>query len=99
MAVQAQSRHIAPMGADKNQVVEVLNEIAILLELKGEKPFKGRAYSVAARTIDLLSEPLEKVISENRLFEIKGIGEAIGKKVQELVNTGKLTYHEELKAS
>ena len=62
---------------DKDQVAEVLIEIGVLLELKGENPFKSRAYANAARALESLSEPLEKLIGENRLGEIKGIGEAI----------------------
>ena len=84
---------------NKDQVAEVLIEIGVLLELKGENPFKARAYATAARTLETLGEPLEKVIAENRLGEIKGIGEALQKKITELVSTGKLAYYEELKAS
>src|SRR5438445_8373339 len=84
---------------DKDRVAEVLNEIGTLLELKGENPFKTRAYANAARTLEGLSEPLDKLIAENRLGEIKGIGEALQKKITELVTTGKLAYYEELKAS
>ena len=84
---------------DKERVAEVLIEIGVLLELKGENPFKTRAYSNAARTLEQLAEPLEKVISENRLGDIKGIGDALQKKITELATTGKLGYFEELKAS
>src|SRR5947208_9629315 len=84
---------------DKDQVAEILNEIGTLLELKGENPFKTRAYSNAARALESLSEPLEKLVAENRLGEIKGIGEGIQKKINELVTTGKLAYYDELKAS
>ena len=84
---------------DKEQVAEILVEIGTLLELKGENPFKTRAYANAARTIEGLSEPLTKIVAENRLGEIKGVGEALTKKITELVITGKLKYYEELKAS
>jgi DNA polymerase (family X) len=84
---------------DKDRVAEVLIEIGVLLELKGENPFKTRAYSNAARTLEQLAEPLDKVISENRLGEIKGIGSALQQKITELVTTGRLGYYEELKAS
>jgi DNA polymerase (family 10) len=84
---------------DKNQVVEVLESIAVLLELKGENPFKSRAYVNAARSLEMLSEPLDKMVAEERLGEIKGIGEALQKKIQELVTTDKLAYYEDLRAS
>src|ERR1017187_4207779 len=84
---------------DKDHVAEVLVNIATLLELKGENPFKTRAYENAARTIETLSEPLDKVVAEERLGDIKGIGDALQQKITELVTTGKLKYYEDLKAS
>jgi len=84
---------------DKGQVAEVLVGIATLLELKGENPFKTRAYQNAARTIETLSEPLDKVVAEARLGDIKGIGAALQQKITELVTTGKLQYYDDLKAS
>lgn len=84
---------------DKDQVADILSEIGILLDLKGENPFKTRAYANAARTLESLAEPLDKLIAENRLGEIKGIGEALQEKITTLVTTGRLPYYEELKAS
>ena len=84
---------------DKELVAEILVEIGTLLELKGENPFKTRAYLNAARTIEGLSEPLAKIVAENRLGEIKGVGKALTKKITELVTTGELKYYDELKAS
>ncbi len=81
---------------DKDRVAEILVEIGILLELKGENPFKTRAYANAARTIESLSEPLAEVVAADRLGEIKGIGEALEKKITELVEKGKLAYYDEL---
>jgi len=87
------------MPMDKDQVAEILLEIGTLLELKGENPFKTRAYQNAARTIENLSEPLAKIVAEKRLGQIKGIGEALEQKITELVETGQLAYYNELKAS
>src|SRR2546429_1126930 len=84
---------------DKDRVAEILIEIGTLLELKGENPFKTRAYENAARSLESLTEPLQKLVAENRLAEIEGIGEGIQKKITELVTTGKLAYYEGLKAS
>ena len=82
----------------KNQFVsEVLYQIADLLDLKGEIFFKTRAYRIAAQTIEALDEDIAIVTKEGRLQDIPGIGLAISKKVQELVETGKLEYFEELK--
>ncbi|HMP83586.1 MAG TPA: DNA polymerase/3'-5' exonuclease PolX [Verrucomicrobiota bacterium] len=84
---------------DKDQVAQILVDIGTLLELKGENPFKTRAYANAARTLESLNEPLAKIVAEKRLGETKGIGEALEQKITELVETGKLKYYEELKAS
>jgi DNA polymerase (family 10) len=84
---------------DKDKVAEILVEIGTLLELKGENPFKTRAYANAARVLDGLPEPLERLVAEKRLGEIKGIGEALEQKITELVATGRLKYYEDLKAS
>jgi DNA polymerase (family X) len=84
---------------DKHQVAEILTDIGTLLELQGENPFKTRAYANAARAIEGLSEPLATLVAEERLGEIKGIGDALQKKISELVTTGKLRYYDELKAS
>ena len=84
---------------DKDKVAEILVEIGTLLELKGENPFKTRAYVNAARTLESLNEPLAKLVAEKRLGEIKGIGEALEQKITELVGTGKLKYYDELKDS
>jgi len=84
---------------DKEQVAGILAEIGTLLELKGENPFKTRAYANAARALENLDGPLEKIVAEKRLGEIKGIGEALERKITELVETGKLAYYDDLKAS
>lgn len=84
---------------DKGKVAETLVEIGTLLELKGENPFKTRAYTNAARAIENLHEPLDQVIASGQLAEVKGIGEGIAKKIKELAETGRLNYYEELKAS
>lgn len=84
---------------DKERVAEILVEIGTLLELKGENPFKTRAYLNGARIIEGLNEPLKKIVEEERLGELKGIGDALQQKITELVTTGKLKYYDEIKAS
>jgi len=86
-------------GMDKDAVAAVLVEIGTLLELKGENPFKTRAYHNAARTIEGLTEPLTTLVAEGRLEGIKGIGDALREKITLLVTTGRLPYYDELKAS
>jgi len=83
---------------DKKQVAAILEEIATLLEFKGENPFKTRAYNNAARALDGLTEDLAELVASHRLREIKGIGEAISEKITELVTTGRLKYYDDLRA-
>ena len=80
------------------EIVRVFKNIAALLELKGENPFKIRAYQQAAFTLEKLPEDLTRVVWEGRLREVSGVGEAIAAKITELVTTGHLKYYEELKA-
>jgi DNA polymerase (family 10) len=82
----------------KNQfVADVLYMIADLLDLKGENFFKIRAYRIAAQTIEALDEDVEKLVNQGRLESIPGVGEALAKKITELVQTGKIEYLERLK--
>jgi len=71
--------------------------IADLLDLKGEMFFKTRAYRIAAQTIEALEDDIEDIVHQGTLESIPGIGEALAKKITELVQTGKLTYLERLK--
>jgi DNA polymerase (family 10) len=80
----------------EKSVPQVLEEIGTLLEIKGENPFKSRAYYNAAKTLSAIDD-LDEVIQEKKLKEIKGIGEAIAGKVEEYVETGRMAYFEELK--
>ncbi len=82
---------------DKAQVAKILEEIGILLELKGENPFKTRAYHNGARVIEGLSEDLQTLVKEERLSEISGIGSGLAEKITEIVTTGKSKYLQEVR--
>ena len=82
----------------KSQIAEVLQEIATLLELKDENPFKIRAYANAARSLETFGGSLGDLQDEEALAKIPGIGKAIAAKIKELAGTGKLKYLEELRA-
>ena len=84
---------------DKKEIAEVFEEIGALLDLKGENPFRVRAYFNAARMIDGLQEDLHKLVEENRLTEIKGVGKDLAAKIAEMVTTNHLKFYDELKAS
>ncbi|MDP3939951.1 MAG: DNA polymerase/3'-5' exonuclease PolX [Deltaproteobacteria bacterium] len=83
----------------KQEIAGILEEIGTLLELKGENPFKTRAYHNAARSIEGLDEDLDALVARDELRKIKGIGEALAEKIGTLVTTGKLAYYDELRAS
>ena len=82
---------------NKDEVAQILEQISRLLELKGENPFKIRAYVNAARALDTLSGDFEKMIEEDRLREVEGIGKAIAEKITTLIRTGRLDYYEKLR--
>jgi DNA polymerase (family 10) len=82
-----------------SDIAAVFENIADLLELKGENKFKIRAYSRAAQVISHLRKEMELMQEEGEDFrDIPGIGDAIAKKSVELINTGKLKFYDDLKA-
>jgi len=82
-----------------SEVARVFQDIADLLELKGENVFKIRAYQNAARAIEHYPRELKVMLDEGEdLQSILGVGEAIAKKTTELMTTGNLGYYENLKA-
>lgn len=79
------------------EISAIFDDIAALLKLKKDNIFKIRAYQKVAREIEQLSEPVADLVAAGRLGEIPGAGEAITKKLKEIVATGKLEYLERLK--
>jgi DNA polymerase (family 10) len=87
-----------PAKMQNNKAVgNVLREVALLLELKGENPFKVRAYSNAARSIETMDEEVVGMTHEGRLRDVQGVGETLAQQITELVETGSLQLLEELK--
>lgn len=84
---------------NKHAIAGILNEIGVLLELKNENLFKVRAYHSGARALETMEEDIGTVIAEGRLQGIKGIGEALAKKIAELHATGRLEFLDRLKES
>ena len=83
---------------DKFAIAAALQEIGTLLELKGGEYFKARAYKLGARSVAELTEDLGKLIKQNRLTFVKGIGFALAKQIEELYTTGKSSFLEKLRA-
>ncbi len=85
---------------NKTEIAAVLTDIATLLELKGENPFKTRAYQSGARLLEGMAEDeIARRVEAGTLEEVKGIGEALAQKISELHRTGKLEFYEKLKAT
>ncbi len=84
---------------DKGEISDVLGEIATLLELKGENPFKIRAYQSGQRALDTLEEDLGTLVEEDRLGDIKGFGKALTEKIATLYRDEPLPFYDDLKAS
>ncbi|MCJ7752025.1 MAG: hypothetical protein MUQ65_13160, partial [Armatimonadetes bacterium] len=84
---------------DNARIAEVLSEIAVLLEIKGENRFKSRSYERAAEAVANLSQGAAQVRAEKGgLQALPGVGKSIAEKIEELLDTGKCSYHEELLA-
>ncbi|HZS12678.1 MAG TPA: helix-hairpin-helix domain-containing protein [Nitrospirales bacterium] len=84
---------------DKYQVANMLDEIGLLLEMKGEHPFKCRAYGKAAQSIRNLQQDLGELVASGRIKAIPGIGTTLASQLAELVGTGHLAFHDALRAS
>jgi DNA polymerase (family 10) len=82
----------------RENLAEVLEAIALLLELKDENPFKIRAYRQGAETVRNFDGEIVELAEKNELTGIKGIGEALRDKLHELASTGRLEFYEKLRA-
>jgi len=77
------------MTIDNDYIAEQFSLLGKLMDIHGENSFKTKSYSVAAYTLEKLPNPLRD-LSPDKITSIKGIGDAIGKKIQEILQTGEL---------
>jgi DNA polymerase (family 10) len=84
---------------DRNEVARILEEIAGMLELKGENPFKVRAYDAGARAIRGFTGNLGEAVRTRELLSVPGIGAGLFANISTLVSEGSLPYYDELRAS
>lgn len=82
---------------ENQKIAKIFEEIADLLELKGENPFRIRAYRKAAMNIESLPEDVSTLLEEKRLEEIPGIGKDLAQKIEEILRTGTLEQLEKLR--
>lgn len=79
------------------RVARILDEMGTLLEVRGENPFRCRAYHNAAQTLKELPSDLSEMIADGSLAKVPGIGETILGKITQLVTTGNLEAYEKLR--
>ena len=79
------------------EISAIFREITKILEIKGDNPFRIRAYERAAQNIDGLTEDIEVFIRDDRLMDVPGIGKDLANKIKEYVQTGKIKAYEDLK--
>lgn len=84
---------------DNQQVSHIFRDIAGLLELQGDDPFRVRSYRRAAQTIENLGESLRTIARRDELEKIPGIGKTLAGAIQELLENGRLRYHDYLKTT
>lgn len=82
----------------RDRMAEIFEEIALLLEMKGENPFKVRAYKTGAEAVLTFAGDIVQKAKDQELAGIKGIGEALRDKLHEMAITGRLEFHEKLRA-
>ncbi|HEU0093231.1 MAG TPA: helix-hairpin-helix domain-containing protein [Vicinamibacteria bacterium] len=82
---------------DNQSLARVLQDIADVLEIKGESFFRIRSYRLSAESVGSHGEDVAEMIRRgDDLGSIPGVGEGIAAKLRELVETGRCAYHEEL---
>lgn len=81
----------------REEMAQTLRQIAQLLELQGENPFKVRAYLQGAEAVETFSGDIAERARRGELAGIPGIGEALSKKLHELAGTGRLDFWEKLR--
>ena len=85
------------MPVNNDEIAQLFEDMAVLLEMKGDSVFKIRAYQRAARTIENLSFSLDKAVHDGTdLKTIPGVGKAISDKIRELLSTGQVSTHQKL---
>ncbi|MFZ5944566.1 MAG: DNA polymerase/3'-5' exonuclease PolX [Bacillota bacterium] len=84
---------------DKKTVAHILYELGVLFELKGDNPFKIRAYQNGARIVELLEGDIEELVRSGEITNIKGIGSTLADNITELVTTNNLKLYNEMRDS
>ena len=81
---------------DNNEIAAIFYEVADILDIQGVA-FKPNAYRRAARSIEELDEPISRLAADDKIDEIPGVGESMAKKIQEILQSGELSYLKKLR--
>jgi DNA polymerase (family 10) len=85
------------MPVSNAEIAAIFSQVADLLEIQGENPFRVRAYRVAARTVGDLARSATQMVREGEdLSELPGIGKDLAEKIREAVERGSIGVLEEL---
>ena len=86
------------MHTNNRHIASIFREMSTIYEFMGEKQhFRARAYDKASRVVSNLMQDVEALEDESDLEEINGIGESIAEKIEEYLEKGRISKHEELK--
>lgn len=77
-----------PPFFSRNQIAQMLHQVAILLELQDANVFRIRSYQNGSRIIGSISEDFNELVASGELFNLKGIGKGLGEAITEAMNTG-----------
>ena len=80
-------------------IAEVFSQIADLLEIMGEQPFRVNSYRRASRTLETLTQDVAELAAAKTLTELQGIGKSTAAKIEEYLTTGSVSLHSELQES
>ncbi|AUX48669.1 DNA polymerase III [Sorangium cellulosum] len=83
---------------DKLDIARALREMGMLLQIKGENPFKARAYETGADALEELTDDLGALVAAKKLTSLRGIGAALAAQIAELYQTGRSEQLERLRA-
>src|SRR5262245_62098606 len=83
---------------DNERITAAFEEVCALLELTGSDPQRVRSYASIARALSNVDAPIEKMLADGTLTDVKGIGEGTAARVKELLATGRLGLLEDLRA-
>lgn len=83
--------------SQKQNVIDVLREIHLMMQLAGENRFRAIAFDRAARTLESMSEPFDELVRENRLTDLKGIGKSIAEDIHQFLESGEIPVLKDLR--